>query len=394
VGSAASVGGNMLARGLGGVANAVAPNIGEARARLIQLAEGKYGMNLRGSQVSSPMIQRMDAQATTSPLTNFGEQDAANNRQFTQMVGQTFGHAGTSITPESYTAARRAIGNEMNALQKKTPVPYDNGMQADFAAIENDAPGVLGPNELAPITYQLHNIVDKAARHNGTIPGDVYQALTQHGSALDSLISSDDPARASFGMQIRNAIDDAQERAADPADIKALQAARLRYKNAITVAPIVAKSADGSINPTLLKQRVATVFGNSALGQGDLGELGDIGKGLLTKPSSAGTAENIKAQRQWDALTGGAGIVTGLAAHNMGFPVGVDLAAAAVPMGMGMAKSAGNALLAKSIAGPGYKNILINKALNGGSPIPVNFAPKAIAYLAGQNSNRLVSGTR
>jgi len=373
------------------VASKVAPGVDAATAKLAKLAEEKYGIRLDGSQITnSPLVRRMDAQQAMSPFSGTVERDALQRGQFTRAVGQTFGADSHVLTPQVMQEAKDRLGQKFNDIAARNPVHVDDQLMSDLSGIESEAQQVLPDGEYAPIGKQLDNVISQAAKNNGTLTGEQYQALTRKGSPLDVASNSANPNIRHYAIQVRGALDDALERSANPEDLKALQQARLQYKNMKTVEPLASKSPDGTIGPALLNNRVSVNFKNRAYqGAGDLDELAQIGQRFLKAPASSGTAENAKAQNMLDTLSTAGGVGTAFGLHALGVPLAGDLVGGALVAGRGVASAGKNAILRRLFASDAYRNQLLGKALNTNVPSAVNLVPVG-GYVRGVGPNLLL----
>jgi hypothetical protein len=377
----------VAAGALGGAGNkimaAIAPKLDPETAQLAQYADAA-GIKLRGGQITNnPLVRRIDAQAENNPFNGIAEQNAGQRDAFTAAVGRTFGADAPRLTPEVMSAAKEKLGDTFNRVANNTKIQVDDHLIDHLASIESDAHQVVAGSEMAPLRTQLNNVISKiTGTGDGKIDGGTYQAITRHGAPLDRAMSSSDPNVAYYAGQIRTALDDALERSANPADLADLRAARLGYKNMKTVEPLASKG-DGTISPALLNSRVTATFKNRAYtGAGDLGDLATVGQRFLKPPSSSGTAENMKAQKLIDGGATAIGLGAGLAGHMAGAPVPLDIGLALAGAGSGTVKGVANAIVAKALKSPSYRNKLVASALNGGNgvarPTGGNYLPAAI----------------
>ena len=383
-----------LVRGGNAITNAVMPKLDTETARLAQYAQDA-GLHLEGGQITAnPLIRRMDAQLENSPLSGIAQRNADQQGAFTAAVGRTFGTDSPRLTPEVMSAAKDRIGSVMNDVAAKTKIHADDTLLTDLGRIQQEAPQALPDSEAAPILKQIENIVGKIGP-DGTIDGATYQALTRKGAPLDVAMSNHDSNISQYAGQVRDALDGALSRSAAPEDVKALQAARYAYKNLMTVAPLAAKSPDGTISPALLNSRVSANFKNRAFsGAGDLGDLAAVGQKFLKPPSSSGTAENIKAQKLVDGTRLGLGLLAAGAGHLLGMSPRESLGASALVVGSGIVNAGANKLIAAAIRRPAYANKLINSALDnsGGAAVPGWLAPYLLPA-ATVATNRLIQGS-
>lgn len=393
-GSILGPGGHLLGAGARAGANALAPTVDPIVANLAQRA-ANYGINIRGSQISgSPFIRTLDSVLTHSPGSGIAADNAVQRSAFTRAVGNTFGADTDRLTPEVMTRARDQIGNTMNTIANRTRIQVDDQFINDLANIEDEAHQVVTGQEFQPLRNQLNNVLQKVqGAGDGGIDGEVYQALTRKGAPLDRAMDSADPNVSHYATRIRDALDDAMERSASPEDVQALQAARFAYKNMKTVEPLVSKSADGTISPASLNQRVSVKFANRAYdGGGPLGELADIGQRFLKEGPDSGTAQRSRA---FNVLANIAKYGAAAGAGVLGVKAGVSLPEVGLAALAGGTALGGGRLAGEALSSNWYRNSLLRATLDNdptGGYVPAwlttNLVPLTVA-----GSNRLIQGS-
>jgi hypothetical protein len=370
------------------VGNRIAPGVDSATAKLAQLAHDKFGITLDADQITnSPLVRKVSAMMNLNPINNHLARDATQRGQFTRAVGRTFGADSDSLTPEVMQGAKDRLGAQFDQIAARNPVHVDDNMLGDFAQIESEAQQALPQGEFTPIAKQLDNVITQASKNGDTLTGEQYQALTRKGSPLDVASNSANPNIRHYAIQIRGALDDALERSAGPEDVKALQSARLQYKNMKTVEPLVSKSADNQITPALLNNRVSVNFKNRAYqGAGDLDELAQIGTRFLNPPHTSGTPEGIRAQRLLEGAGAGGALSLAVGGHLLGYGNLGDLAGLGLFAGRRVAGAGTNAIIKRVIQSEAYKNRLLNGAVDGDISSSVNGLPPAFVL----TGNRIV----
>ena len=268
-----------------------------ARAALAQEAIDRFGIPLRGSQISqSPFAKLADSAIGKMPMSGLESQNAAQRTAFTRAVAGTFGEDADNLTPKVMSSARDRIGSVFNRVGGNTTISSDaTGAMADkFASIESEAQQVMGDNEYKPIKNQMNGILAKVA-DDGTIDGKTYQALTRKGAPLDAAMGSKDPNIRQYAGQIRSALDDALQASANPQDLADLKQARLQWKNMRTVQDLASKAGiEGEITPAGLLGAVKKSYKDMAYsGAGDIGKLADIGQEFLKEGPNSTTAERL-----------------------------------------------------------------------------------------------------
>lgn len=334
-GGAIGAGFGLGARTMGAGGRAILGNpISDETANLAQMAQDKYGIPLRASQITnSPTLRTLDSVA------GVGASDAAQKAAFNRGLAQTVGEDAPALTKPVMAAAKARIGQVFEDVANRTTITADNQFLNDLAMIENDAKD--GPAERI-----ARNRVDDVFNlvKSGTINGPDYLALTRQGGVIDRAVQSSNADVAEIGRKIRGALDDALERSASPNDVGALSTARQQWKAMATLEPLAAKAGpDGLIEPSAVLPRVASNYATYAYNgttPADLGNLAEIGTTFLKQPwggySKAGGF--IKGAGGL-ALEGTA---AGLVAHNPELAGVVAVGAPAAAMG---AAKAGNAVL-------------------------------------------------
>lgn len=402
VGAAAPLAGNVV-RGAANVLTGAGGAVSAGDAQLAQLARDKYGIAVRGGQISSsPIVRGVDATLPEVPFSGQAAANAQQQGQFTAAVARTIGAPpGTSqITPSVMTAARSQLGNTFDNIARQTTVRADAPFLDDLARIETEAPQTLAASEVTPIRTQMDNVLSKV-QTGDTISGDAYQSLTRKGAPLDRAEQSIDPNVRFYAGQVRDALDDAMERSIPPGSttLADLQQARLQWKNMRTIQPLVVKGEPGEISPASLEGAVNQSFKDRAFARpngqdaaGDLGELASIGKRFLAPAlGNSGTAMRGTVM---NTLRGG-GLV-GAGAAGYADPANLLYAAGGLLGSATAARGAGSYLRSNF-----YTNNLINSGLPGAVPTGTNALLNSLAgagpYLApaaGIASNPLISRPR
>lgn len=346
---------------------ALAPQMEPHVAALYQRAQ-QLGINLPGWRVSpNGLTQKVGDMADSMPLSGAGAAMTTARGQFTAAVAHELGENAATLTPAVMQRARTRIGAEFDRVAQNTTVQADQPLMNRLAAIENDA-ARLTPDEFHVVRQHLHDVLGAAANGNGAIPGNVYQSLTRQGTPLMNAASSGNPNIARATGAIREALDDALERAAAPEMRAALQQARYQWRVMRTIEPLAEKAqADGAgvLNPALLAGRLRTTDDMLAYtGGGALGELAQIGT-LFRNPPNSGTPGGLLALN----TLGQAGMSLGTGSL---YPLAA--AAAPIPVGAGVSRlmrsdAYTNLLLHGSPAAPGtLGNALIGAATRNAAP--------------------------
>lgn len=378
-GSDAPLGQQMLSgAALGGVVGGALPLVGSAARGLLSTATGigasvdpeiarlagvarDMGIPVSAPQMSGNSLLRI-ANDQSSKLP-FSGADGLASRQadgWNGALAKQMGETATRVTPDVMDAAATRIGATMNGVAARTTIQADQPVLQDLQRIAGDAKQTLPASEQAPINGQITSLLNQFVDGNGALNGKAYQALTARGAPLDRLGQSADPNLAFYGQQIRNAVDDAFQRSADPADQAALTEARGQWRAMKTIQPLVEKSPDGNLSPALLMGQVrsasnrfdGSTSGMAYTGGGPMADLARIGQAFLKAPPDSGTAGRMMV----NSLVGGAPLGAVVAGAN-------PLALAAAPVGL-----AANRLLGSAMRSGFVANNAINSGL-GQAPI-------------------------
>lgn len=296
---------------VGGLRNALLPDIDPRISALARAAIDDYGIPLRTSQIRGAAGDRSAAVRDSELIGKMGTGFAANlaeqRRAFTKAVAQTFGEDADALTPEVMQRARDRIGGDIERVGRAVTIGDTDPLQTRLGDIIRDAQMSLPDSEVAPLLRQVQNIGDTI--QNRTMSGETYLALIRKGSPLDNAQSNKDASIRYYAGQIREALDDAVEAFATPEDIEALRRARFEYKNLMTIKDIAAKAGvTGEISPLLLQGAVNRSFRDRAFrGAGDLGELSDIAQAFMREPPNSGTPSRLRDMLRGTIL-GGAGV--------------------------------------------------------------------------------------
>jgi hypothetical protein len=300
---------------MGGVKNVLTP---EAQ-RLAALAEDKFNIPLNQAQrTGNKALQTINAALEQMPVTSGQEamRIGAQRDAFTREVMKTLGSDATEATEATLGAAKSRMSGEFERIFGKVHVQLDDpAIQTNIGKAVQDAIDTLGPDQAKIIAKRAGDILGKVD-DNGTVAGKAYQAWRT--SIQQQAEKTSDKWLATNLTNLRKAVDEAAYKsAAEAGEDGALQAVRGQWKNMRTISPLVAKSENGVISPSLLRGEVMRANPDFATkGAGDLGELAKIGRSFIAdQVPNSGTAQRQLAQ---NLLTGGG--VGGLAYMTSGDP--------------------------------------------------------------------------
>lgn len=389
IGFGAGGAGPVIGRAVGGVSNllgnATIGTLDDETANLAQMAH-LYGIPVNAGQMAEGNSLTRFAGSALDKLPFSGGSAASGAIQtgVNRSVASTIGEAADKLTPDVMNAARTRIGGYYNAVAARTNLNVDPQFLQDIHDTLNDASLVLPKSEVEPLIKQAQNIISKIDPNAKTISGATYQALTNTGAPLDSLIESQNPNISRYANGLKKALDGALQRSAPQADQDLLNTADRQWASLKTIQPIVAKAPTGDVNPALLAGAVNRQTGNGmAFGWGgDLANIARIGQRFLKPPPSSGTAER-------SLIYGALGLPgAALGAHELGIgpdvSPGMATAALAIPGALLAGRFAGSALRS-----PWLANALINRSI---APIAAAARPStAVSNLLTQQIVRPVA---
>ncbi len=334
-----------------------------ARTALANEAVNKFGIPLRGSQISSGAFPNyLDSAVGKLPFMGIEGQNEAQRVAFTRAVAGTMGEAADNLTPKVMSSARTRIGQVFDDVAARTGIQDAPSLLKNLGNVVHEASQAVDEGAVKPLLKQVENIgslVDPATK---TLSGEAYQSLTRKGAPLDRAMNSADPNIRHYAGQIRNALDDALEASASPADLKALKTARLQWKNMRTIQDLAAKAnIEGEITPSLLLGAVKKSYKDMPFsGAGEIGKLAHIGQEFLKEKPSSSTPERMLLYRLLEGF-GGAAAGGFAGVEGVQHPVAAALGLSSIMAGGKMTSS-----VLKSKA---YRNAMLSAAGNGNNSL-------------------------
>lgn len=244
-----------------------------------------------GQATGNKNLQYLEDQAAKLPGGDFlvkaptaGQQEA-----FTKAVLNKAGIDAKAATPEVLTQAHKELGGTIGDLTSKHQVQFDPQYANDIYGVIGNYGKNLSTDQKNTISSYISDLKDAGSR----ISGDMYQKTRSNiGRAIRSqngMNGDKEYQGALIGLQ--NALDDAAERsmlrAGAQDDVAALQSARQRYANLMTIEDAVARSgqagASGNINASALSAASKSAVGKRqyARGIGDLNDLSRAGDAFV-----------------------------------------------------------------------------------------------------------------
>lgn len=284
------------AKAFSGVKNVLTP---EAQ-RLAALAEEKFGIPLDAAQkTGNKALQTVNAALEQMPVTSGREAVRINAQRdaFTREVMKTLGETTTEATPATLAAAKGRMGGEFERIFNKVSVNLDDeAVQGSIGRVLQESIDTLTPDQSRIVAKRAGEILSKIDE-KGAIPGKAYQAW--RSSVQKQAEQTGDEWLGTHLRSLYRAVDDAAYKsAAEAGEDGALRTVRGQYRNMKTISPLVAKSENGVISPSLLRGEVMRHTPDYATGGGgDLGDLARIGRAFIAdQVPNSGTAQRQLAQ--------------------------------------------------------------------------------------------------
>jgi len=264
------------------------------RAALASAAINKYGVNLRGSQISeSPFSHFADSATSKLPFSGLSAQNAEQNAAITKAAANLMGEDAPNLKPAVMAAAKTRIGSVYNDVAARTNLQDSDSILAALGDVVSKVSNYATEGELKPIQNMVAQIASTVDPATKTIPGAAFKSLTSQDGMLSSAATTGSPPIRAAAKLMKGVLNQALENSAAPQDIAALKQADQQYKVMKTIEPLAAKSGPtGMLSPALLQGVVNKSYKQRAyMGAGDLGELSDISQAFLKETTNSTTAE-------------------------------------------------------------------------------------------------------
>jgi hypothetical protein len=269
--------------------DAATPNIPVGMAEVTSLAQ-KYDIPTSLPQVTESRalnnVQKISQELPFSGSAGFRDKQLS---KWQENIFKTIGIKGDRFSPSMMNMAFKKVGGEFDDLTKNKRFNVGDTLEKRIMDIAEDADNAYSGEAMKALEKQVMPIID-SLDSQGNITGD---ALSFYRRKLNALArkAKDEEKKAVF-QDLENAIVDSIT-SNDPILQAKLQQAKYNYKNLIAVEPLAVKAKKGFINPTLLNQRVAQVYGRAHTtgNSGDIGELARIGHELLGELGGSDTLQ-------------------------------------------------------------------------------------------------------
>lgn len=338
--AAFGAGGQLLGKALTGP---IANRNAQPRQDLVELARGKYGIDLPAStRTGNKPLAYLESQLAVTPGGGrMADLYQRGNEQYAKAVMGEAGAPGQLATTSALAGAKKGTQNAYEELWSRNVVKADTQFIDDLVSAKDVANRSLTPEKARVVEKQIDNILSKVGQ-NDTIDGSVYQMFLR--PEVRSVASGDSSLKEPLKM-VQRALDSAAFRSISGADADALKRFNYQYavqkKLAEKVGP--AEARGGTFTP-------AAVQGAAGDMPGNIGELARIGP-LLREPPQSGTMPRAVSQY----------MLSGVPAAGMGAAYGYGEGGTE-----GAATGAGLGLLAPFIASRAITNPAVQNYLSRG----------------------------
>lgn len=357
--------GGLASAGAGAARGAIAPET----AQLADLAINRYGLPLRGGQLSENRFARTaDSALKSVPGSGYGGLDEdffhAFNREFAKGIGVD---DASKLTAGAVNQARKAAGNTMERIEGGAQVNIgDPQTMQDLTGWESKWANSPNFNRISPL---LDGVL-KNVESSGELSGDTYGKLIHKGSPIDSAMGMESADVRNAASELKSVLRNSLSRSLSPEDFTDYQQARTHYHAIMNIVKPAMQQADvvggpapstGDVIPWNLRNIVNKAYEGSGAfaepGDNRFNDLADIGQRFAKEFRSSGTAERSMI---YDALKHAAGPLAGaggVAAMEGAIPSLGHLAAgaAAIPLAARLAsiplrsQAAAKRLVARSL---------------------------------------------
>lgn len=269
--------------------------------------------------------------------------------QFTRAALRRSGINADRATPDVLDAGFTRLGQQFDTLIQNTTIPPSQPLIRGIQTAIDDYNAIVAPSMRAPLVNGIGGDLINVFRAGQPLPGNAYSVTR---SALDRRARETrftDPPLSQALFAIRNAMDNAAERAL-PTNLQGQFAqARREYRNLLVLEKAASGAGEnavqGLISPAQLRNAAKTSDRRGyTRGRDDLSELARAGVAIMSPLPQSGTAPRAYAQGVMQVVSGAGGY-------------GV-----AGPLGAGAAVVAPG-LMGRALMSPPVQNYLRNQTL-------------------------------
>jgi len=313
-------GGAALLAGLGG-ARAITPfRVPEERLNQVNVLRNEGIDDITAGQVTG----RTSLRNFESERGGRGAENISTNQgeQFTAAALRRANIDAPRATPEVMDQAFTRIGQEFDRLAARNPLQIDNLFAHEMAAVQQEYQLLANPLQRQVVNEAINDVIGVVQRHNGVIPGEVYQTMRSRLDRAARGAGQDIQFRdAMYG--IRNTLDEAMERSlnrTNPQDVGAWREVRNDYRNILVLERAASGAGEGAaqgiLSPSALRNATTSQHGrrNYVRGDGEFAELARAGEAILKPLPNSGTPGRMSAQMLGTGIPGVVGAIGGVGA--------------------------------------------------------------------------------
>ncbi|MFN6305132.1 MAG: hypothetical protein ACK42H_23310 [Planctomycetota bacterium] len=270
-------------------AKALTPSVQEGLVDVASSAR-KFDIPLSLDQVTGSRalknVQKVSQELPFSGQQGFRE---AQMRAYNKALFKTVGVEADAFTPKNMALAFDKVGGEFDAVTKGKTFGIGGNFIDDLVATAEDVRSQYGDEAFNAFQREASKVISDF--QGDSISGEL---ISRQRARINALARKASPGQKEALLDLENTIVDGIT-SGDPAIEAALSQAKQRYKNLIVLEPVATKAKGGMISPSLLNNRVASVYkraytlGNS----GDIGELARVGYELLPELGGSDTTQKL-----------------------------------------------------------------------------------------------------
>lgn len=306
-----------------------------------------------GQKTGSDWLRRLEAQTSKGAAMADDQIEA-----LTSAALKTAGVNAPRATADVLDDAFARIGKDFDDAVSGVAVAPDPALINRMASAADEFK-LLAPKDASGIFGAIQKEMVKAFRSGNAIDGSV---ITKWRSSIGKLLKSGDVATREAAKATVAILDDALTGALGAAgradDVVKLATARKEYRNLLAITDAVGGSSEkaamglltAEMLPAAVKKQGRKAFVTG--GRGDIGDLARSAQGIMRRPSSSGTVENLAAMMRPAAVPIGLG-VGGIAGGPLGALGGAALAMSPAIMRRLAVSEAGQAYLGNQLLGAG-----------------------------------------
>lgn len=259
-----------------------------------QLAQkaNQMGIRLRLDQVAdSDPLSTAQKVSQEIPFSGVRQFEKLQNKDVNQAVGKAVGVDTKAWNSKTLDNAFNDIGGEFNKFFSGKKFTFDQNRMNSIGKIAEEAERLSG-SDTHKIVRNVVNDFVKDIGPNGEVTGEKLNELRKNLGEF--MRSNKDQAGEAAEKYVQKILDEVLDvvTSGDPKTKSDFTNLKYRYKNLITIQPLVGKATRGDLNSQLLENAVKRVWGEDAYARGKAGELGDIAKiskTFLTKQRGSDT---------------------------------------------------------------------------------------------------------